>query len=75
MTTQKERWEQWKPPGTLKDCVKLLFEILDTVETSDGGRDFKPTYISSCRVWDSHRLGRLLPKMKDLIALNPHADK
>ncbi len=64
--TQKERWEKWAPPETLEGCVKLLFEIFDAEETSDSGRDFHPTYISSCRVWDSHRLGRLIPKMKEL---------
>lgn len=68
--TQKERWEQWKAPETLEDCVRLYFEIMDTVEASDAGRDFRPNYISSCRVWDTHRLGRILPKMKELVALN-----
>lgn len=66
MTTQKERWEQWAPPETLEDCVKVLFSILDVEETSDAGRDFHPTHISSCRVWDTHRLNKLLPKMKEL---------
>jgi hypothetical protein len=64
--TQKERWEKWQPPELLPDCVKLLFEILDAVETSDEGRDFRPTHITSCRVWDTHRLNKLLPKMKEL---------
>jgi hypothetical protein len=64
--TQKERWEAWKAPDELKDCVKLFFEILDIKETSDEGRVFKPNYISSCRVWDTHRMNRLILKMKEL---------
>lgn len=64
--TQKEIWDAWKAPDTFDECVNLMFEIFDTVETSDSGRDFKPTYISSVRVWDAHRLGKLLPKMKEL---------
>lgn len=76
--TMKERWEKWTPPDTLEDCVKLFFEILDTKEYSEmADKDFHPTkfnaeerVINSCRVWDTHRLGKLLPKMKEL-ALNP----
>lgn len=66
MTTQKERWEQWTAPDTLEGCVKAYFEIMDIVETSDSGREFRPNHIDSCRVWDTHRLGRILPKMKEL---------
>lgn len=66
MPTQKEIWERWTPPDTLEECVQLMFQIFETVETSDAGREFNPTHISSCRVWDTHRLGKLLPKMKEL---------
>ena len=68
MTTQAERWEQWKAPDTLEECVKLFFELVDKVETSDAGRDFKPNRmkIDSCRVWDTHQLERIIPKMKEL---------
>lgn len=86
MATQKEIWEQWTPPETLVECINLLFEILDTVEESDEGRRFKPTYITSCRVWDTHRLGKILPKLKELCLIDekhlpintrhlPHADE
>lgn len=63
--TQKAFWERWAPPDDIKECIKLLFEILEAMETSDGGRDFHPTHISSCRVWDTHRLNKLLPKLKE----------
>lgn len=68
MPTQKEVWEQWKAPETLEDCVRLFFELIDKVETSDAGRDFKPNRltIDSCRVWDTHQLNRIIPRMKEL---------
>lgn len=74
MPTQKEVWDAWTPPHNLQDCVKLFFEILDAKESNDAGTvEFHPTrfnakdkVIDSCRVWDTHRLGKLLPKMKEL---------
>lgn len=71
--TLKERWDNWVAPNTLEECTQLLLEILDSKEISDEGREFKPTYITSCRVWDSHRLGKLIPKMKELaLQLSAH---
>lgn len=73
--TQKEIWDNWKAPDTLEECVSLFFEILDSKESSDMNPDvlFHPTKfnakdkaIDSCRVWDTHRLNKLLPKMKEL---------
>lgn len=72
MATQKEIWDSWKAPETLEDCVRLFFEILDIEETSDEGRRFRPTVINSCRVWDGHRLNKLLPKMKELTMGETH---
>lgn len=66
MTTQAERWEAWKAPETLERCVRLFFEILDIEEVSDNGRRFHPNVFSSCRVWDTHRMNRILTRMKDL---------
>lgn len=73
--TQAERWEQWTAPETLEECVALFFELIDTVETSDSGRDFKPNRmeISSCRVWDTHRLNRIIQKMKALSTREAHS--
>ena len=78
MATQREIWEQWTPPNTLEECVKLFFEILDAKEYSEtSGRMFKPNrfdaeekVINSCRVWDTHRLNKILPKMKELSGLS-----
>jgi len=66
--TQRDIWNDWKAPDDLKECVCLFWEIVDTVETSDSGRDFKPNKleITSCRVWDTHRLKKIIPRMKEL---------
>jgi hypothetical protein len=78
--TQADIWNAWTPPDTLAECVKLFFEILDTKEESSFGREFHPTkfnpedkVINSCRVWDTHRLKKLMPKMKELASseVNP----
>jgi hypothetical protein len=66
-SSMAERWDAWKAPDTLEGNVKLFFEILDIKEESDEGRVFSPNYISSCRVWDTHRLNKLITKMKELI--------
>lgn len=55
----------------LVGCVKRFFELLDKVETSDEGREFRPNYISSCRCLDGAELGKLIEKMKRLT--NEHA--
>lgn len=72
MTTQAEIWGEMLTEfdlenETLEDCVRSLFKILDAEEESDSGRVFNPTYISSCRVEHSSKLGTLLPKMRKLI--------
>lgn len=66
--TQKERWENWQAPETLEECVKLFFELVNKTETSDNDVEFKPNrmVINSCRVWDTHRLNKIIPKMKEL---------
>ena len=45
--------------------VRRLFDLLETVEVSDGEREFHPTYISSCRVMHTQELNELLPKLKE----------
>jgi hypothetical protein len=77
MTTQKERWEQWTAPNTLEDCVRMFFELIDKVEVSDSGREFKPNRmeINSCRVWDTHCLNKIIPKMKELSARDTNTNK
>lgn len=50
----------------LKALTKRFFQILDTKEESDSGREFSPVYISCCRVLLGQELNEILPKMKEL---------
>jgi hypothetical protein len=51
----------------LADAVIEFFKIMDTVEeSSNTGREFRPTTIRSCRVMHTERLSKLLPEMKRL---------
>lgn len=78
MPTQKERWEAWSAPETLEENVRLFFEILDIKEYSEmSDTEFHPNrfnaeerVINSCRVWDTHRLGKIMTKMKELCNSN-----
>ena len=51
----------------LKQLVKEFLHILDIVEESDGGRVFRPTFISSVRALDSARLDEILSKMRMIV--------
>lgn len=70
--TLKDRWDAWKAPDSLDECVLLFMEILETEEIKDSGNRFRPNKItddakiSSCRVWDTHRMGKILERMKTL---------
>lgn len=66
--TQAEVWKAWKAPETLEECVKMFFELVDKVEVSNNDVEFKPNRmeINSCRVWDTHKLGKIIPKMREL---------
>ena len=73
MATQREIWDAWKAPESLQECVKLFFELMDKTEYSSNDIEFHPNKfdaegrcISSCRVWDTHRLKRTMAKMKEL---------
>lgn len=46
--------------------VKQLFDILDTVEVSSEGREFRPTVIRSCRTQHTMRLESILAELKEL---------
>lgn len=50
----------------LKTLTKRFFQILDTKEESDSGREFSPVYIVSCRVLLGRELNEILSKMKEL---------
>ncbi len=50
----------------LKLLTKKLFQILDTKEESDSGREFSPVFISCCRAHLNEELNEILPRMKEL---------
>lgn len=49
---------------SLADKVREFISYLDKVEISDGGHEFRPNCINSCRVMDGQRMGELLISMK-----------
>jgi hypothetical protein len=50
----------------MESLVKEFIGILDIIEESDSGRQFRPNQISSCRVMDGIRMGEILAKWKEL---------
>ena len=55
----------------LAELCRELFNMLDTYECSDSGREFHPTSIHSCRAMHCSRLDEILPEMKKLSFENP----
>jgi hypothetical protein len=45
---------------------QLLF-LLEITEESDGGNEFRPNYISSCRAVDGERIQKILEEAKQLV--------
>lgn len=54
------------PSLELKLLVKRFFEILDTKEESDSGREFSPVFVSCCRALLGEELNKILSRMKEL---------
>ena len=50
----------------LVELCSELIGMLETVESTDEGREFSPTTISSCRVLTVERLGKIIPEIKRL---------
>lgn len=59
----------------LKDLVKRMFEILDIVETTDEGREFRPTAIHSCRCMDAKKLELIFERMKAIVQHSPEQEE
>ena len=57
----------------LEQLVAEFFRLVDKVEESDGGRFFRPNQfvINSCRAMDGHRLGQIIPRMKEIVGAPP----
>lgn len=52
---------------TDKELMEELLFYLDKTEVSDNDREFKPNYISSCRVMDGDILRKVLKEMKERV--------
>lgn len=48
----------------MRELLKEMFEILDVVEVSDNGNEFRPNKFMSCRAMDGERLGHILNQLK-----------
>jgi len=53
------------------DLVREFFKILERQESTDSGRMFHPTTISSCRVMEQLKLEKVLEGMKNEISKTP----
>ena len=55
----------------MRELLKEMFEILDVVETTDEGNEFRPNKFVSCRAMDGERLGQILNELKKEITERP----
>ena len=51
----------------LKSLFTNFLDILNIQEMSDSGRVFKPNKISSCRVMDMEKMGKILARIEEII--------
>jgi len=51
----------------LSALVRELLDLLEVVEESDGGKEFHPTTIQTCRVLVAERLATLMPAIRKLV--------
>jgi hypothetical protein len=51
--------------SNVKQLLQEFFDILDTVEVSDSGREFNPVCISSCRVELTQRVSDVMKGLKE----------
>ena len=56
--------------NNLHELLIEFFQILDSVEESDSGKEFHPVYISSCRVMKTKRLSEIFSEIKYIINYN-----
>lgn len=50
-----------------KELIREFLKILNKVEVSDNGNEFRPNYIRSCRVMDTKRLSEILREMEEVV--------
>ena len=59
-----------KMNNNLNELLTEFFQILDTVEESDSGKEFHPVFINSCRVLTTKRLNEIFSEIKKIINYN-----
>jgi hypothetical protein len=62
---------QTSPDTKIYDLVREFFTILERQESTDSGRMFHPTTISSCRIMEQAKLVKVLEGMKNEISKTP----
>jgi hypothetical protein len=56
--------------GRLERLVRLVGEylsLLEIVETTDDGREFRPNQLGSCRVMDGYRMNEILNELRQIV--------
>ena len=67
MTAFNDKYGERDPYDVAVDGIREFFKLLDQVEVSDGGMEFRPTTIRCCRSLDVPKLEAALQKMRVVI--------
>lgn len=51
----------------LLQLVKEYLALLNIVETTDDGREFRPNQLGSCRAIDGARMNAILARLQDMV--------
>lgn len=51
----------------LLQLVKEYLRLLNVVETTDSGREFRPNQLGSCRAIDGARMNAILARLQDMV--------
>lgn len=54
----------------LKDGWERLLRLLDTKETNSNGKEFRPTYIASCRLSHTEQVRDLIASVREVLEEN-----
>lgn len=55
------------PPFETVRLVRELLSLLEIVETTDDGREFRPNQLGSCRVIDGFRINEILTQLRQIV--------
>lgn len=57
------------PKRTTADLIRRFLALLEIVEVSDSGREFRPNQIYSCRAVDGAEINEILLELKKRLAI------